>query len=145
MRRNTRVHMGGCVRRRDMRIAILAPESFPNLWGGSAPGGITHYVAGMAEGYAALGHDVHVFARGARSGSARWASATVNYVQAANYSGPLRVLNPVVDELRLWRAFAGASHPSAFDLIEVIDWNVAAVLSIALVRHGPVLVKLHGP
>lgn len=128
-----------------MRIAILAPESFPNLWGGSAPGGITHYVGAMAEGYAALGHDVHIFARGARRGRARWASTTVHYVRAADSSGPVRVINPLVDELRLWWSFARASQPKAFDLVEVIDWNVAAGLSIALVRHGPVLVKLHGP
>jgi glycosyltransferase involved in cell wall biosynthesis len=50
-----------------------------------------------------------------------------------------------MDELRLWRAFARASRSAIFDLVEVIDWGVAPLLSILCVRHGPVLLKLHGP
>jgi glycosyltransferase involved in cell wall biosynthesis len=57
----------------------------------------------------------------------------------------LRPLNLLVDEVRLWRAFENASRTSPFDLVEVIDWNVAATLSVARVRHGALLVKIHGP
>lgn len=127
-----------------MRIAILAPESPPRLFG-PIPGGITQYVSAMADGYAALGHEVHVFARATEPGSVLRECTTVHYVKSSVGASILRPFELLMDELRLWRAFARASRSASFDVVEVIDWGVAPLLSLKFVRHGPVLMKLHGP
>jgi len=127
-----------------MKIAILAPESPPRLFG-PIPGGLTQYVTAMADGYAALGHDVHVFARATEPGSVQRGFTSVHYVKTSARTRVLRPFELLMDELRLWRAFARASRSGSFDLVEVTDWGVAPVLSLLFVRHGPVLVKLHGP
>jgi glycosyltransferase involved in cell wall biosynthesis len=127
-----------------MKVAIVAPESHPRLWGAFA-GGITQYVAGMAEGYTRLGHEVHVFARSPEAGTAALGDATVHYTRPAAAAGALRLANPLVDELRTWSALRRAARRTPFDVIEVIDWDAPALLSVHLSRRSRVMVKLHGP
>src|SRR5437660_8622549 len=121
---------------RSLRVAILAPESLPRTWGAFS-GGITQYVSAMARGYADLGHEVDVFARGHSAEELATNGAALHFTAMAGDRGSARVVAPLVDEVRTQRAFSRASRSGRFDAVEVIDWSVPALLALATVNHGP--------
>jgi glycosyltransferase involved in cell wall biosynthesis len=123
---------------RSLRIGIIALESYPVVHGSWA-GGITQYVSAMARGYVALGHDVHIFALGPR-GDVSWDGATVHY--AARRLG--RVTGLPLNEVDMARVVRHERRRGAFDVLEVIDGHVPALLSTLMSRDSRVIYKLHG-
>jgi glycosyltransferase involved in cell wall biosynthesis len=126
------------------RIAILAPESFPRTWGAFA-GGITQYAAAMTQGYARLGHDVHVFAGAPEAGTESWGGATVHFTGPTPLPAGRRAQSLTTDELRMYLSYRAEARNGAFDLLEVVDWNTPAMLVMHAAHGGRSVLKLHGP